>query len=365
MVKYKFNKEELKQLLDYCIERYENTTDDKEKERLGLSILTYYNMYMIANDEKESQYEQKLVVIRKGLMNETKPFVDRSYLKFLLKLMNNIARTQWKHHEYKYASMRCLNNGLIKISKAFYYSLGDEEIYKLACKILNNPQIIHIVKYSNKTLHFKNFIGITNEDYTFKKVYMAVKKTNTILDMLTLNHEVMHGIDFYFREKIPSENYYGFQEVSAYAVNHLFIDFLKEMEISDKEIPKLKEKMLWLLLDLAQDTKIDLENNIKQEFGKKKMLSLKTSDIFKVISNDILESLIQIQAYVMAYGLYWQIKQNKESGIRNLKYFMSNIIPKNRIPDFSAIGLSPDVLLDLSKKIAIIEFDDEKKLIIK
>ena len=87
MVKYKFNKEELKQLLDYCIERYENTTDDKEKERLGLSILTYYNMYMIANDEKESQYEQKLVVIRKGLMNETKHFVDRSYLKFLLKLM--------------------------------------------------------------------------------------------------------------------------------------------------------------------------------------------------------------------------------------------------------------------------------------
>ena len=30
-------------------------------------------MYMIANDEKESQYETKLVVIRKGLMNETKP----------------------------------------------------------------------------------------------------------------------------------------------------------------------------------------------------------------------------------------------------------------------------------------------------
>ena len=58
--------------------------------------------------------------------------------------------------------------------------------------------------------------------------------------------------------------------------------------------------MLWQLLDLAQDTKIDLENNIKQEFGKRKCC-LKTSDIFKVISNDILESLIQIQAYVMAY----------------------------------------------------------------
>lgn len=50
----------------------------------------------------------------------------------------------------------------------------------------------------------------------------------------------------------------------------------------------------------------------------------------------------------MAYGLATQIKNDKETGLNNLKNIMSIKLPKDKIPDYSHIGLSNEVLLQIS-----------------
>lgn len=54
----------------------------------------------------------------------------------------------------------------------------------------------------------------------------------------------------------------------------------------------------------------------------------------------------------MAYGLYEQIKADKELGINKLKTFMKTNIPKKEKSDFSFIDLSDYLLLKYIQEIS-------------
>lgn len=71
----------------------------------------------------------------------------------------------------------------------------------------------------------------------------------------------------------------------------------------------------------------------------------------EIITPDILKNLLEIQSGVMAYGLNKQFEENYELGLKNLKTFMKTIIPKDKRPNFSKIGLTENELINLSFEI--------------
>ena len=82
---------------------------------------------------------------------------------------------------------------------------------------------------------------------------------NNLFDFQVLNHEVMHGVDFYMQKKLPSENYYGFHEVPTYTIDYLFIDYLESKELDSNEIQKLRMKKDNYLQELAKLTQTQIK----------------------------------------------------------------------------------------------------------
>ena len=74
-------------------------------------------------------------------------------------------------------------------------------------------------------------------------------------------------------------------------------------------------------------------------------------DIREILSPELTKQLLELEAGVVSYGLYNQIKMNKQRGLDNLKKFMQNILPKSQTPNFSFIDLDNETLLKLSKQI--------------
>ena len=71
----------------------------------------------------------------------------------------------------------------------------------------------------------------------------------------------------------------------------------------------------------------------------------------EVMTPNILKNLLEIQSGVIAYGLNKQFEENYELGLSNLKTFIKTIIPKDKRPNFSKIGLSENKLINLSFEI--------------
>ena len=71
-------------------------------------------------------------------------------------------------------------------------------------------------------------------------------------------------------------------------------------------------------------------------------------DLLPFIDDDIRKNLLEVQSGVIAYLLASKIKEDKRTGLDNLKRFIKTNIPINQIPDFSYIGISKDDLIKAS-----------------
>ena len=339
---------------------------EKEKELLESSLLSYYNMlnmgiskskYYIKNivdkishNKLKLQEENKYDALAHKLLFEQNNYLDEDYLQFLLDLANNIAKNIPEDISFK--TINVSNKDLIETSKNFYKSLGDSNIYDKALMILDNPQRLYIL--NNKIPLMYETSGININDYVFAEAYCLAVKNNNLMDYQALNHEVMHGIDFYSNKKLYSENYYGFHEVPTYMIDYLFIDYLEKQGFDKNEIQKLKEQKDNYLQKLARFTlneiRIDMLRN-KDDLKKDK--SLTAQNVKKTLSNESLKQLLEIESGVISFGLYYQFKQNKDIGLSHLKKFMQSNISPNERPNFEKYGLSDEVLLSLSKEIGI------------
>ena len=71
-------------------------------------------------------------------------------------------------------------------------------------------------------------------------------------------------------------------------------------------------------------------------------------DLLPFIDDDIRKNLLEVQSGVIAYLLASKIKEDKRTGLDNLKRFIKTNIPINQTPDFSYIGISKDDLIKTS-----------------
>ena len=358
----------------YVTERLKNCSDPKEKEKLELSLITYlalldnsgtlrytglYNaMDKITQNKFSEQREQENAQLEMDLFFKDSPVIDDEYLQFLLNICDNIANTQYvDFEEDTITPFETDYENILNMSHNFYKELGDQEILEKAEKLLTDSSSINVSKISRRGM--ADCSGLTFNDYMFGKSYINLTRKNNIFDYQVLNHEVMHGIDFYMQNKIPSENYYGFHEVPTYTIDYLFIDYLESKGIDPNEIQKLRNKKDNYLQELAKLTQTQIKGALIRN---KKYQNASLNDIREILNPQLIKQLLELQSGVISYGLYSQTKTDRQQGLENLKSFMKNIISKTQTPDFSFIGLDNQTILDLSKQIGTYSLSNEMSM---
>ncbi|MCI2042142.1 MAG: hypothetical protein LKJ84_04220 [Bacilli bacterium] len=347
----------------YITERLKNCSNPKEKEMLELSLICYlslldnsgtlrytgfYNtMDKITQNRFSERREQDSAQLEMDLFFKNAPVIDDEYLQFLLNISNNILKTPpVDFDEENITTFETDYESILNVSHNFYRDLGDQEILKKAEKILNDESSINVSKIARRGM--ADCSGLTFNDYFFGKSYINLTKKNNLFDYQVLNHEVMHGVDFYMRDKVPSENYYGFHEVPTYTIDYLFIDYLEAKGMDINEVQKLRMQKDNYLQELAKLTQAQIKGALIRN---KKYNDSTISSIKEVLNPQLTKQLLELESGVISYGLYTQIQKNKEQGLSNLKSFMKTIIPKTKTPNFSFINLDNQTIMNLSKQI--------------
>lgn len=347
----------------YITERLKNCSNPKEKEMLELSLICYlslldnsgtlrytgfYNtMDKITQNRFSERREQDSAQLEMDLFFKNAPVIDDEYLQFLLNISNNILKTPpVDFDEENITTFETDYESILNVSHNFYRDLGDQEILKKAEKILNDESSINVSKIARRGM--ADCSGLTFNDYFFGKSYINLTKKNNLFDYQVLNHEVMHGVDFYMQDKVPSENYYGFHEVPTYTIDYLFIDYLEAKGMDINEVQKLRMQKDNYLQELAKLTQAQIKGALIRN---KKYNDSTISSIKEVLNPQLTKQLLELESGVISYGLYNKIQKNKEQGLSNLKSFMKTIIPKTKIPNFSFINLDNQMIMDLSKQI--------------
>ena len=202
--------------------------------------------------------------------------------------------------------------------------------------------------------------GLNFNDYVFNKSYCTIIRENNIFDIQVLNHEIMHGIDFYMLPKIPTDNYYGFHEVPTYTIDYMLIDYLEKLGLDSKEIQKMRLKKDSYIQSLASTTLFQIKHKIASKKGFSLIKDYSISDVMEIIDPIILKQLLEIESGVIAYGLSKQYKIDSNLAITNLKQFMKGIIPKDKRPDFSHLGLNDETLTELSMGFGTYSLENKK-----
>lgn len=358
-----WNLKDINSKKSYIAERLKNCSNPKEKEMLELSLICYlslldnsgtlrytgfYNtMDKITQNRFSERREQDSAQLEMDLFFKNAPVIDDEYLKFLLNISNNISKTPpVDFDEENITTFETDYESILNVSHNFYRDLGDQEILKKAEKILNDESSINVSKIARRGM--AECSGLTFNDYFFGRSYINLTKKNNLFDYQVLNHEVMHGVDFYMQDKVPSENYYGFHEVPTYTIDYLFIDYLEEKGMDINEVQKLRMQKDNYLQELAKLTQVQIKGALIRN---KKYNDSTISSIKEVLNPQLIKQLLELESGVISYGLYTQIQTNKEQGLSNLKSFMKTIIPKTKTPNFSFINLDNQAIMDLSKQI--------------
>ena len=358
-----WNLKDINSKKNYITERLKNCSNPKEKEMLELSLICYlslldnsgtlrytgfYNtMDKITQNRFSERREQDSAQLEMDLFFKNAPVIDDEYLQFLLNISNNILKTPpVDFDEENITTFETDYESILNVSHNFYRDLGDQEILKKAEKILNDESSINVSKIARRGM--ADCSGLTFNDYFFGKSYINLTKKNNLFDYQVLNHEVMHGVDFYMQDKVPSENYYGFHEVPTYTIDYLFIDYLEAKGMDINEVQKLRMQKDNYLQELAKLTQAQIKGALIRN---KKYNDSTISSIKEVLNPQLTKQLLELESGVISYGLYTQIQKNKEQGLSNLKSFMKTIIPKTKTPNFSFINLDNQMIMDLSKQI--------------
>ncbi len=358
-----WNLKDINSKKSYVTERLKNCSNPKEKEILELSLICYlalldnsgtlrytgfYNtMDKITQNRFSERREQDSVQLEIDLFFKDATAIDDEYLQFLLNIDNNIAETPpIDFDDRDITTFETNYESILNVTHNFYRDLGDQEILEKAEKILNDESGINVSKIARRGM--ADCSGLTFNDYLFGKSYINLTKKNNLFDYQVLNHEVMHGVDFYMQNKIPSENYYGFHEVPTYTIDYLFIDYLESIGMDINEVQKLRVQKDNYLQALAKLTQTQIKGALIRN---KKYNDSTISDIKEILNPQLIKQLLELESGVISYGLYTQMGIDKEQGLSNLKSFMKNIIPKTETPDFSFINLDNQTIMDLSKQI--------------
>lgn len=337
---------------------YRQCQNQIEREKIGWSLianieLLHYHTHL-ANFSIEGDIGRILnecVVLMRdikykklnGILRQEEPYMDPTYLSFLMKLANNVADGNLQRFESQ------IGGSFDRISavngaKHFYASLQDEAISPVAEKILSDTSSIYFCECRNE----KDHLGSTFFDYIFHKLYICVLEHHDLRDLFTLIRECALGVKFYMKEDL---HYDSFQNVCAYVMEELAFSYFETNGMNRENIALFKKQRESDFTAYANDTLMQIHALPGQQ-GLRNFFHPNVNEILKVIPRQLKKDLIEIQAYVMARGLVQQIQLNKEIGLEHLKILMRMNISNEQRPNFEKIGLGDDDLLTLTQEMS-------------
>ncbi len=363
-----WNIKQIRENKRYIENRLRNSNiEDKERERLRLSLVTNVSLLCISDSLFHTRFgyvingllakkfslckEQKYSKIESDIFLKSNDYVDEEYIKFLFQIAQNLSQNCDDNidEDYEFCKVDLSEDEMIKISENFYKEFGDAEIYEYAQRTLKGSDSL---KFQDKDITgYDECKGLNLNDSIFGKSYCIISNSHDLYTLQALNHEVMHAIDFYACDKLPSENYYGFHEIPTYTIDYLFIDYLEELGFDKEETEKLRNKKISYLQRLAKLTILKIKNEVLKEKGLNAIRKMTPKDIKESVSFETMKHLLELESGIISYGLQSQVKNNPGVGINNLKQIMKKPLPKDKKPDFSNIGLTDDMLLEFSNQI--------------
>lgn len=365
MEKFKFNIKNIRDKISYAeVLLNNNDMSPVERERIQHSLLAYYAVLDSSDSVYNTVIEPFLNKISKGkysvnkdskrlcktgeiiLNKDTYGVLSKEYLQVLINLASKIQKPQVE--STKFDDMKFTEEDLEKIALSFYNSL-DQKLGQTVKSIISTPGLINVSDYKK----IKRFDGTTWYDYVSNVPYVNVSRAGTIEDAQVFCHELMHANDFVMQPKYFDSNYYGFHETTTYCGDLLFADFMETNGVNPNEVNKIRSERINYICGLAYQSLFQIRSKI----GRETFISGNIDAMYNALDEDILKNLLEVQSGIMAIGLYNQIHQNRELGINNLKIFMSTLIPKSKIPDFSHIGLNYGFLMNICENVKTYGYD--------
>ena len=275
--------------------------------------------------------------------------LDDDYYYYLYQILNNIKGNDngFSNDEYKvtYPS----DEQIVEVSKIFYNDLGNEKINELAKRIFSDSSHYGFTDLFSRLCRYS--MAITVYDLVFNKPYISVVRTNDISSFMSFNHEVMHGIDFYASQYQINDNYSYFVEIPTFTIDFLFMDFLDDMGFDKDQVNALRRHKQGIDFNRVNTLYNTITDRLK-DLGIKEVNENNKFMLKKVFTERLIKNTLHEESYVIAYGLYKQIKEDKEKGLDNLYKLIKYQIPNGQLPDFSFIGFPKERILDLSKELA-------------
>lgn len=334
--------EEQKLLLDirkkraYLQKRLKVTNDSIEKKTIAFSISSYLQIeYSLSKLNYVVDKIGKVVLKRDFLLEKSAPYLeilssswnyyledlDLDYVSSLIDILSE------KNYFTVPSTLNVTNDDLIDIAKQFYQESFEGEIKDKGLELLNSSSIL----FPSVGFYFSNIIGKNYTDPYFGDTYSFIKRQNNDIDLVTVPHEVFHGIEFKLNPQNVLNSVSECSEAGTYAIEFIFYDFLEQLYGSvGSSLKKIA------LFQIGFDASLLEEKKFSD-----------TQDGYSVSNFLYLESII------VGYGIYLLYKEDRKSGEEKLMEFLNCNFSRNKIPDYSTLGFSKEKILSLAEQMVL------------
>lgn len=273
---------------------------------------------------------------------------------YFMYLLNIIIILKDSYNEFKsendFKKISMSDDDKSNMARDFFRRLGSPVITNYSEKIFNDPSHFG---FSNKIFdHNTNILGVTYGDFVFNKPYMSVKRFNNIRDVKILCHEVMHGICFYLGQKDLRIMNIGHDEIASVTINNLFPDYLEEIGYDKDQIDVLRNNEKIIIASKANELLFKISGKLCEIANPPVFNDENIRKLYKSLDFGTLIDMLNMESFMVSYGLYKQIRINKELGLNNLYKVIVKKPLESDMADYSYIGLDRKTILNLANEYA-------------
>lgn len=197
MKKYTWDLLELRNKIITLEKLYKQKTNTQEKELIEITISIYKNMIdLVINNNKQTNElmtDDISYIDLNDLINqqiEEYQLNNKSVLDIILQSYIPFINTYKGFNDISDVSIAITNQDIISIANDFSNKMLPDDIKKEFNNTLNNNSHIHIQSSKQNSV----YSGTTIFEPIFNEKYIFISRNNTLIDIVTLPHEIFHYI---------------------------------------------------------------------------------------------------------------------------------------------------------------------------
>lgn len=316
----------------YLKNRLKETNDSIERKTIAFSLASYLQMeYALSKLNFYVDKLGKVILKRDFVLEKSIPYIkildvgfdcrleelDLEYVSSLTEILSerffcSIPKT-----------LNVTNDQLIQISEQFYNECFGGEIRQKGVDLLKESNIF----FTNHDFCYSNAVGKNYTDLYFGDNYSFINRQNNDIDLASVPHEIFHGVNAKINPSSLIDSIPETEEIGTYVIELILFDFLDKLYGSVGT--GLKKIFLF---------------NIGFE-----ALKLKENIFTSVQSSSYVTDFLDIESRIVSYGIYQLYKADKNKGEEKLIEFAKRNFRRDKLPDYSSLGFSKDVILSLAE----------------